>query len=62
MVSDLKEGKSRYLIVPHGAFENPRELGLTWALRPIAEHYRLLAQTAHYEILSLRAASEIYGK
>ena len=62
MVADLKEGKSRYLIVPHGAFENPHKLGLAWAMRPIAEHYRLLAQTSHYEIFEFRGASEIYGK
>ena len=54
MVADLKEGKSRYLIVPRGALEDPRELGLAWAVRPIAEHYRLLAQMSHYEIFEFK--------
>lgn len=50
MTADLNAGKSRYLVVPRSALENPREWGLTWAVRPIAEHYRPLAQTPHYEV------------
>lgn len=55
MVADLKAGMSRYLIVPRGALEDPRELGLAWAVRPIEEHYRLLAQTSHYEIFEFKS-------